>query len=104
MQDNSEMIEKAIEKRLRQEVAKIGGKAYKLVSTGNAGMPDRLVCLPGGKAVFVELKRPKGGKVRLLQKYRMSELRIRGFEVRVINTEEQIDEFVNEFNPIGTRK
>lgn len=104
MQDNSEMREKAIEERLRQEVAKIGGKAYKLVSTGNAGMPDRLVCLPGGKAVFVELKRPKGGKVSLLQKYRMSELRIRGFEVRVINTEEQIDEFINEFNPIGTIK
>lgn len=104
MQNDNEKQEKTIEKKFRQAVTKMGGEAYKLVSPGNAGVPDRLVCLPGGIAVFVELKRPKGGKVSLLQRYQMAKLRNRGFAVRVINTEEQIDEFVNEFNPIGTRK
>ena len=32
--------------------------AYKFVSPGNAGVPDRVVILQGGKSGFVELKRP----------------------------------------------
>lgn len=48
--------EKATEKYLRDEIRKIGGRAYKFVSPGNTGVPDRLVCLPGGKVVFIELK------------------------------------------------
>ena len=103
MQDN-EIKEKIIEEKLRQAVATIGGKAYKLVSQGNAGMPDRLVCFPGGKAVFIELKRPKGGKISLLQRYRITELKVRGFEVRVISTEEQIEQLVKDFDSIGTRR
>lgn len=41
--------EKETEKYLRDEIKKMGGAAYKFVSPGNAGVPDRLVCLPGGK-------------------------------------------------------
>ena len=64
------MQEQRVEERLREEVRKIGGKAYKLSSQIEAGMPDRLVCLPGGKAIFVETKRPKGGRLSAIQKYR----------------------------------
>ena len=38
------MQEQRVEERLREEVKKIGGKAYKLSSQIEAGMPDRLVC------------------------------------------------------------
>ena len=50
--------EKQIEDHLRNKVKKLGGRAYKFVSPGNSGIPDRLVILPGGKVGFAELKRP----------------------------------------------
>lgn len=90
------MREKTVEEKLREEVAKIGGKAYKLESTGNAGLPDRLVCLPGGCVIFVELKRPKGGRLSALQKAKHRELRQLGFDVRLINTTEQVKAFTEE--------
>ena len=59
-------------------------------------MPDRLVCIPGGKAIFVETKRPKGGRLSHIQRYRHKELRLMGFDVRVINTGEAVEEFIAE--------
>ena len=50
------MKERDIEVLLRDGVKQLGGKAYKWVSPGNAGVPDRIVILPGGKVIFVELK------------------------------------------------
>lgn len=90
------MQEKTVEQRLREEVQKMGGKAYKLESPGTTGMPDRLLCLPGGRVVFVETKRPKGGRLSVIQKYRHKELQRLGFDVRVINTTEAVEKFINE--------
>lgn len=92
------MLESEVEARLRIKVEKIGGKAYKFISDGNRGVPDRLVCLPNGKAVFVETKRPKGGKISKLQAYRIKELRALGFDARIINTYELVDEFIREIS------
>lgn len=89
------MREKDIEAYLRDEVKKIGGWAPKFVSPGNTGVPDRLVCLPGGRAVFVELKAP--GKVptqlQLLQQKRLKTL---GFPVWVIDSKDGVDAFILE--------
>lgn len=74
------MREKAIEEYLRDQVKTIGGKAYKFVSPGNNGVPDRLICLPGGMAVFVELKAP-GKKSTPLQTKQQTNLRKLGFTV-----------------------
>lgn len=90
------MREKSVEQRLQEEVKKIGGKAYKLSAAVDAGMPDRLVCIPGGKAIFVETKRPKGGRLSHIQRYRHKELRLMGFGVRVINTSKAVEEFITE--------
>ncbi|WP_042435918.1 VRR-NUC domain-containing protein [Faecalispora jeddahensis] len=68
------MRESAIEAYLRDRVKELGGKAYKFVSPGNTGVPDRMVCLPGGRVVFVELKAP-GEKPTKLQRNRHRELR-----------------------------
>ena len=68
------MRESAIEAYLRDRVKAQGGKAYKFVSPGNTGVPDRMVCLPGGRVVFVELKAP-GEKPTKLQRNRHRELR-----------------------------
>lgn len=87
------MLENVIEKRLKKEIEKIGGKALKFVSPGMSGMPDRIVLSPPGKIVFVELKAP-GKKRRKLQEYRARELQNLGFEVECIDSIEGIKKFI----------
>ncbi len=67
------MLERDIERILVSEVRKVGGKAYKWVSPGNAGVPDRIVIFPGKTPVFVELK-TDGGSLTKLQEARIREL------------------------------
>jgi len=54
------MREREIETYLVRRVKELGGIAYKFVSPGHTGVPDRLVCLPGGRIYFVEVKTPGG--------------------------------------------
>ena len=54
------MPERDVEKKLVDGIRKLGGKAYKWTSPGNAGVPDRLVFLPGGRIYLVELKTERG--------------------------------------------
>lgn len=74
------MREQDIEKYLREQVRAIGGRAYKFVSPGNNGVPDRLICLPGGITVFVETKAP-GKKSTPLQLKQQKDLRKLGYQV-----------------------
>lgn len=71
--------EKQIEAYLVKRVKVIGGKAYKFVSPGNVGVPDRLVCYQG-KTFFVELKAP-GKKPSAQQRAKHRELRALDFTV-----------------------
>ena len=88
------MKETEIEKKLVKSVKAKGGIAPKFVSPGYAGMPDRLVLLPGGVFAFAELKAP-GMKPRPLQVARHRMLRSLGFKVYVIDGTEQIEEVLN---------
>ncbi len=89
------MREKAIEEYLRDEIKKLGGKAFKFVSPGNNGVPDRLVCLPGGEIVFVELKAP-GKKSTANQNLQQKRLRDLGFLVyNEIDSKEKVDEIID---------
>ena len=76
--------ERDIEKFLVQEVKKKHGKAFKFVSPGTLGVPDRLICLPGGITCFVELKRP-GGKTRPVQRFCLLYLYHKGHRVAVVD-------------------
>lgn len=87
--------ESKIERKLKKEIEKIGGKALKFVSPGMSGMPDRIVLLPEGRIFFIELKAP-GKKPRALQEYRAKELRSLGFKVKCIDSIEGIMIFINE--------
>ena len=88
------MKETEIEKKLVLKVKAKGGIAPKFVSPSYAGMPDRLVLLPGGVFAFAELKAP-GMKPRPLQVARHRMLRSLGFKVYVIDGTQQIEEVLN---------
>ena len=87
------MLEKELEKNLVDRVKKLGGKAFKFVSPGNAGVPDRLAILPGNKVGFAEIKRP-GGKTTILQERQIRFIRSLDCFVMVVDSEEKIDEFI----------
>ena len=92
------MIERDVEQRFTREVKRriTGALCWKLVSPGNAGVPDRLVLLPGGRVVFVELKRP-GEKPRPLQVATHSKLRRLGFRVYgCVDSVERVEDVVRE--------
>ena len=62
----------------------MGGLALKFTSPGFTGVPDRIVLLPKGKTIFVELKKI-GGKLSPRQIRVHQILRDKGFEVWTIN-------------------
>lgn len=94
------MREKEIEKRLVTGVENLGGKAYKWVSPGNNGVPDRIVILPGRAPVFVELK-TESGRLTALQEVQISRLRDLGQDVRILYGWEQVKEFLEECQKNG---
>ena len=87
------MLEKEIEKKLVSEIKKRGGRAYKFVSPGNDGVPDRLVILPGGKVIFAELKTDTG-KLSSRQQVQIDTLKALGCGVVVIKGEEGLNTFL----------
>ena len=89
------MLEKDIEKILVNEVKKLGGRAYKWVSPGNDGVPDRIVILPGMRPVFVELKTEKG-QLSALQKAQIKRLREMGQDVKILYGESQVRDFLED--------
>ena len=88
------MAEKQLERRLVQGVKTMGGKAYKFVSPGNAGVPDRIVILPGGKILFAELK-AHGGRLSDMQLYQIDQLRRLNAEVYTVWGEQGVANFLN---------
>lgn len=89
------MKESAIEARLVREVKKRGGLCYKFTSPGNPGVPDRIVILPGGTTIYVELK-TEIGRLAKIQKWQIEELRRRGAVVRVLKGMDQVLAFLEE--------
>jgi hypothetical protein len=88
------MLEKDIEKYLREQVKKIKGIAYKFESPGNSGVPDRLVILPGGRVYFIELKAP-GKKSRPLQIAQQRKIASLGCPVLEIDSKHGVDIFIH---------
>ena len=72
-------LERDIERALVGMVKRRGGLCLKWVCPGFAGVPDRIVLLPHGRVVFVEVKRPRGGKVAPLQEWWAGKLKKLGF-------------------------
>ena len=86
------VLEKAIEAALVKRVKELGGMCEKFVSPGRRSVPDRLVTLPGGRIVFVELKAP-GKKTTPLQDRDHKRRMALGCTVYVINRIEDASAF-----------
>lgn len=93
------MRERQIEIKLRDAVKVRGGLALKFTSPGTAGVPDRIVLIPGGSVYFVELKAP--GKSLSPKQVKMATVLERlGHKVRVIDSIEQVKGFMEELYPV----
>lgn len=86
-------LEREIERKLRDMVERHGGLCLKWVCPGWAGVPDRIVLLPGGQVMFVETKRPKGGTLSKLQAWWLERLRRLGFPAGVVWDEDDLSRF-----------
>lgn len=89
--------EAQIEMYLVKRIRSLSGECEKFTSPARRSVPDRIVTMPGGKLIFVELKAP-GKKVTELQERDHQRRREMGFDVRVIDSKEGVDELVRELS------
>jgi hypothetical protein len=92
---NKKILEAKVEREFKNGIRELGGKCYKFVSPGNAGMPDRLVTFKPSILFFVELKAP-GEELRPLQKLRKKELEDDGFLVFSLTSLEEVKVFLTD--------
>ena len=89
--------EKKLEHSLKNSVeVKLKGLCLKLLSAHITGLPDRLCLFPGGRILFVELK-TTDKKPRKIQTFVHNKLRGLGFRVEVVDTSEQIESIIREY-------
>ncbi|UOQ93400.1 VRR-NUC domain-containing protein [Halobacillus shinanisalinarum] len=93
------MEESRLERKLKLEIEKRDGMALKFVSPGKAGVPDRILMLPEGVAVFVEVKAP-GKKLRPLQQKRAIELERLGFPVETVSSDAEVEGLLEKLFPL----
>ena len=96
----SALRERDIEGRLAKAVKELGGMCPKFTSPGFAGMPDRIVLLPGGRIGFVEVK-TKGKVPRPLQQKRHQQMRDLGYKVYVLDDARQINDVLEDIRRGG---
>ena len=89
------MQEKTIEKKLREEVRKLGGYAIKFFCQTFTGLPDRIILMPGGRIWFAEIK-TTGKKPTARQHLVHEMLRKMSFSVHVVDDQPGLDSLLNE--------
>lgn len=86
--------ERDVERKLVRGVRKRGGRAYKFVSPGNVGVPDRLVVWPDGSIDFVELKTTTG-KLSQMQRIQIQRLRDLGANAIILHGMEDVELYLS---------
>lgn len=89
--------EKALERKLRERVKKLGGRAVKLPAIHDAGIPDRMCLFPGGRVAFAELK-GTGLRPSPIQRAWLRRLKKLGFIAVVIDSEESLEKFLEPYD------
>lgn len=75
------MLEKNIQTKIKKKLQEDGWIVVKLIKTSLTGIPD-ILALKNGKAMFVEVKQPKG-VLSPIQTHVIETLRTNGFEVNI---------------------
>lgn len=91
------MNEKLLERKLRDGVKAQRGYAIKFFAPTFTGLPDRIVLKPRGRVWFVEVK-TTGKQPTARQLFVHDLLKGLGFEVWVIDTQELLNQFLNEIS------
>ena len=89
------MREKDIERWLGERLKELGCLYYKFVSPSTPGVPDRIVILPGGNTIYVELK-TEAGRLSSIQKRQIARMRERGADVRTVRGMNEAKELLRE--------
>lgn len=89
------MRESDIERWLVRQVRELGGFADKFVSPGNPGVPDRIIVMPGGRVLFVELK-TEIGRLSGIQRWQRERYQGMGVDFRVVKGMKAARELVKE--------
>lgn len=87
------MRERTAEHVLTQGIRGLGGMALKIAPT-TAGLPDRLLLLPGGTVVLVEMK-AEVGHLSAIQRYWHAKAAKIGHEVVTLYGVDQTREFLH---------
>lgn len=87
--------EKLVERKLVELVKINNGMCIKLLCDQLIGLPDRLCLFPNHKMAFVETK-TTGQKPRRIQAYMHKKLRALGFRVEVIDSVEDVINFIED--------
>lgn len=85
--------EATVEKHLVDGIKARGGLADKTTAIGRRGYFDRVVVV-GSRVVFVELKRPKGGRLSPHQQQRHDQYRAAGATVAILRSVDEVDKFL----------
>ena len=75
------MLESSRQTQIKKKLELDGWMVVKLIKTSMNGIPD-ILALKDGKAMFVEVKQPKG-VLSPIQSHVIETLRIKGFEVNI---------------------
>ena len=96
------ILESQIERKLVEGIKILGGMCLKFVSPSSKGVPDRIVLLPNGKVIFVELK-TETGRLSKIQEYIIDEMQKRKADVRVLYGLNDVKMFLTEVEGIVKR-
>lgn len=89
------MLEKDLERKIVNRIKSEGGLCLKWVSPGFTGVPDRIAVLPGGRILFIEVKRPgRENGLSPRQERVIGQLRALGCPVLVVNKMEDLNEYL----------
>jgi hypothetical protein len=90
------MLEKDVERRLVAQLKKLGILHVKMTPTAQRGWPDRMLCLPGSRVLWIEFKAP--GRENNLSPNQIivhEKLRKLGHHVLVSSSVEECLRFIN---------